>query len=109
MKYWVAPLLAALLVVPIAYADKDKGEGQGQDKNDGNRGQITSECNHRANERDLKGQDRKDYVEWCESRGAKHGYDYRRYEGSRECYIKANEKRLVGGRREEFIRKCLKD
>jgi len=89
--------------------DKDKSRDEYDDKYQGkeNRGQVVSECNHRANERNLKGQDRKDFTEWCESRGGRYKYDYGRYDGEKTCYQKANNKGLSGDKRQNFLEKCF--
>jgi len=115
MKYLIVPLLVASLSFATAQADNDRGQGQGQNKNSGynqgadksNHGQVVSECNHRANERKLKGQDRKEFTEWCESRGAQYGYDDNRYSRERECYRKADNKELKGDKRQKFLANCL--
>lgn len=82
------------------YDDKDK-------EKDTNHGQVVSECSHRANERNLKGKDRKEWTEWCEDRGSRHDYDYRRYSSDRNCYQKADNKGLTGDKRRKFINDCL--
>ena len=111
MNRWIIPLAAALLAIGTAHADNDRGQGQGQGQGKGqgqdNHGQVVSECNHRANERNLKGQDRKDYTEWCESRGGRYKYDYGRYDGEKTCYQKANNKGLSGDKRQNFLEKCF--
>ena len=135
MKRLFAVLFAAVLALGIAQAGNDKGQSKGQGKGQeqaqgyryddldddgkgkakkydddrGNKGQVTSECNQRANERDMKGQDRKDWVEWCESRGASYKYDYNRYGNERNCYQRANDKNLRGDDRANFLRRCLSD
>ncbi len=98
-------LLAAMLAVAPAHADQDKNKG-GNDPSSSH-GQVVSECNHRANERNLKGQDRKDYVEWCQTRGPRYSYDYGRYDRDRDCYRKAYDKGLTGDRRKSFLDNCL--
>jgi hypothetical protein len=85
------------------YYDDNK---KGSDNKD-NHGQVVSECNHRANERNLKGQDRKEWTEWCEERGSRHNYDYKRYSSDRNCYQKADNKGLTGDKRRKFINDCL--
>jgi psiF repeat len=85
------------------YYDDNK---KGSDSKD-NHGQVVSECNHRANERNLKGQDRKEWTEWCEERGSRHNYDYKRYSSDRNCYQKADNKGLTGDKRRKFINDCL--
>ncbi len=97
------PLVVALLALGVAQADDHKGQGQ----NKSNHGQVVSECNHRANERNLKGHERKDYVEWCESRGGHHRYDDGRYHSEKHCYQKANDKGLSGDKRRNFLDKCF--
>jgi hypothetical protein len=95
------------------YDDKGKDKGKDNDngkdayKGDANHGQVVSECNHRANAKNLKGQDRKDYTEWCESRGARYKYDDKRYSGERNCYQKADNKGLSGDKRANFLDKCF--
>ncbi len=81
------------------YDDKNKGTS--------NHGQVVSECKHRANERNLKGQDRKEWTEWCEERGGRYNYDYKRYSSDRNCYQKADNKGLSGDQRRRFINNCL--
>jgi psiF repeat len=86
---------------------KDDYYGDGYDHSKDNHGQVVSECNHRANERNLKGKDRKEWTEWCESRGSRHNYDYKRYSTDRNCYQKADNKGLSGDKRRKFINDCL--
>jgi hypothetical protein len=112
MRFLIVPLLVASLTFATAQADNDRqdqgqGQGQGQGADKSNHGQVVSECNHRANERKLKGQDRKEFVEWCESRGARYGYDDNRYSRERECYRKADNKELKGDKRQKFLANCL--
>ena len=47
--------LLAAIAAPASFADEQGPR---------NRGQSVSDCNHRANERNLKGQDRKEFVGW---------------------------------------------
>ena len=84
--------------------DGDKGRYGGDDSN---HGQVVSECSRRANERNLKGKDRKEWTEWCEERGSRHDYDYGRYSTDRNCYQKADNKGLSGDKRRKFINDCL--
>jgi hypothetical protein len=87
------------------YRYDDSNENRYDDKD--NHGQVVSECNHRANERNLKGQERKEWTEWCEERGSRHNYDYKRYSSDRNCYQKADNKGLTGDKRRKFINDCL--
>jgi len=107
MKRWIFPLVVAMFAVGTVQVAAAQGQGQGKDKGGPNQGQIVSECNHRANERNLKGQDRKDFTEWCESRGARYKYDDKRYDGEKNCYQKANNKGLTGDKRQNFLEKCF--
>jgi hypothetical protein len=115
MKRWIIPLIVATFAVGAVQVATAQGQGQGQgqgkdkgaDKGGPNHGQIVSECNHRANDRNLKGQERKDFTEWCESRGARYKYDDKRYDGEKNCYQKANNKGLSGDKRANFLDKCF--
>jgi hypothetical protein len=69
-------------------------------------GQVVSECNHRANERKLKGKDRKHFVEWCTERGERYSFDDRRYRYDEDCYKQADRKGLSGTARMTFIAGC---
>jgi hypothetical protein len=128
-RHLLATLALALLLAPPVQADPpaDKGKGnsasqgkgggksaddrydddRGGSKDQDNHGQRVSECNQRANDRKLKGHDRKDYVEWCVDRGDRYKYDDRRFDSDRSCYRKADEKGLSGGFRQAFIVDCL--
>jgi len=77
------------------------------DKGQGNHGQVVAECNHRANDRNMKGQDRKQWVEWCEDRGSQSKYDDRRWNSERTCYQRADNKGLSGDKRRKFLNECL--
>jgi hypothetical protein len=124
-RHLIAFALAAALLAPVAYSDPAKGQGQGQGQGQGkgqgqhdnhggassgnpdNHGQVVSECNHRANGRKLKGQDRNDFVEWCTDSSERHGFEDRRWDGDRNCYQKADKKGLSGDKRKKFVRDCL--
>lgn len=111
-RLFVALLVAMLAVgaVQVAAAQgQSQGKGQGKDSAKGapNHGQVVSECNQRANDRKLKGEDRKDFVEWCESRGARYKYEDKWYAVEKNCYQKANNKGLTGDKRRNFLDKCL--
>lgn len=108
------------VLAPAAFAEPptDKGKGaasasqaankdQGRDDAD-NRGQVVSECNHRANAKELKGKERQEYVEWCTDRGERYQYDERRYTEERSCYRKADDKGLSGDFRRVFLQDCLR-
>jgi hypothetical protein len=111
MKRWIVPLLVAVVSVGTAQVAVAQGQSQGKGKDDHkggpNHGQVVSECSHRANERNLKGHERKDFTEWCESRGARYKYDNDRYGKERDCYQKANKKDLSGDKRAKFLDKCF--
>jgi len=84
------------------YHDKYKGSKEGS-----NHGQRVSDCNHRANERKLKGQDRHEYVEWCVDNGDRYKYDDNRWSQGQNCYRKANDKNLSGDARRRYLNDCL--
>jgi hypothetical protein len=111
MKRWIVPFIVATFAIGGVQVTAAQGQGQGQAKGQGkgqeSRGQVVSECNHRANEKNLKGEDRKDFTEWCESRGARYRYDDKRYDGEKNCYQKANNKGLTGDRRQQFLENCF--
>ena len=128
MKRWIVPLMIAALTVGVAHAgnDKtqdpakgknqaqgerydDKGKGDSKGNDPSNRGQVVSECNHRANDKNLKGQERKDYVEWCESRGARYGYKDNDYGRERDCYKRVFERGLTGEKRTSVLSSCLEE
>ena len=109
MNRWIVPLLTACLVVGTAYADNDKGKGKDKGHDPSNHGQVTSECNQRANDKNLKGQERKDYVEWCQSRGARYGYKDDDYKRKRGCYQSVFDKMLGGEKRQSYLDECLRE
>lgn len=84
------------------YQDKYRGS-----KSDSNHGQRVSDCNRRANGKQMKGQERKEYVEWCVDNGERYKYDDRRWTGSRSCYQKADDRNLGGDARRRYINSCL--
>jgi len=101
-----AAIALTLALSPAVLADPPADKGS-KNKDASNHGQVVSECNHRANERNLKGQDRKEWTEWCEDRGGRYNYDYKRYSSDRNCYQKADNKGLSGDQRRKFINDCL--
>jgi hypothetical protein len=110
----LAAMLGALVAMPT-YADNGNGKPDKRPVhtayNDGsvNHGQVVSDCNHGANDRELKGIDRQDYVEWCTSRGYRYDNSYRDgyWTNDRGCYGKANDRGMTGDRRADFLRDCL--
>lgn len=91
------------------YHDKydDKYDDHDKSKNDANHGQVVSECNHRANQRNLKGKDRKQWVEWCTDHGQRFSYENKRWSDDRTCYQKADNRNLSGDKRRAYVRDCL--
>jgi hypothetical protein len=87
--------------------ERDDDQGRHASGDDSNHGKTVSDCNHRANERNLKGQDRKDFVEWCTDHGERYNYDARRYDQARSCYRKADETGLGGDFRRVYLQDCL--
>lgn len=131
-KSLVSLVAVAMLVMAApsgAEPNKGQDQGQGQSKGQGQdhryhddkdredkdrddkqkkmtHGQVVSECNHRANERKLKGKDRKHFVEWCTERGERYRFDDRRYKYDEDCYDRADRKNLSGLKHETFIAEC---
>ena len=89
-------------------AAHDRAHADDKGRADESHGQVVSDCNHRANEKNLKGDDRQDYVEWCTDRGERYQYDDRRYDQDRGCYRRAEERGLSGDVRRAFIQDCLR-
>ena len=94
-------LFAITLLVAIAAPVSRADDSRAQD-----RGQAVSECNHRVNERDLKGQDRKDFVGGCLSRQAMNDDRRDRY---RECHARAAARGLHDASRRQYIEDCVAD
>ncbi len=84
------------------YNDKYQGS-----KSDANHGQRVSDCNHRANSKQMKGQERKQYVEWCVDNGERYKYEDKSWSGSRTCYQKADDRNLSGEERRRYVNNCL--
>ena len=127
MNRYVIVLLAACLAATSALADndkdKDKGQGQaqaqaqgqGQGKNQGQGqdvdkgkkgeppGQQVSGCNHQANELDIKGQERKTFVDRCIARG---GDQYDATASTQRCRERAERMGLKGAARDDFLHSC---
>jgi hypothetical protein len=89
------------------YGDYGQGKGKDDYKGNDNHGQATSDCNHMANQRKLKGQERKNYVEWCQDRGQHWGYKDNSWYGEKTCYQKADNKGLSGDKRRRFLQDCF--
>jgi hypothetical protein len=136
-RYLAILAFAAVLLMPAVQADpgnsqgkgqgqansQNKGQGQsnsqdnGQGKDHGqdqygsagkdNHGQVVSECNHRANDRKLKGKERQDFVDWCTDSSERHGFYDWRWNDDRSCYQKADNKGLSGDKRRDFVRRCV--
>lgn len=87
--------------------DNDQGNGKSGNSSKDNHGQVVSECNHRANDRKLKGKERQDFVEWCTDSSERHGFYDWRWNDDRSCYQKADNKGLSGDQRRDFIRRCV--
>jgi hypothetical protein len=87
--------------------DDEGHEAHHGDGEKANHGQRVSECSHRANQRNLKGHDRQDFVEWCVDRGERWAYDDRRYREQRSCYRIASDRGYSGDRRRAYVHDCL--
>jgi len=87
LRLFAITLLVAI-VAPVSRADDSRAQ---------NRGQAVSECNHRVNERDLKG---------CLSRQAMNDDHRDRY---RECHGRAAARGLHDASRRQYIEDCVAD
>jgi len=133
MNRYVIALLAVCLAASAALADndkdkdKDKGQGQGQAQSQGQGqgnsqghghgegqgndqgkkgeppGQQVSGCNHQANDLDIKGQERKAFVDRCIARG---GDQYDAPRSTQRCRERAENMGLKGAARDDFLRSC---
>lgn len=105
MKALACLLMTATLLAGAAQAAKPEGKGQGGKPASAGepRGQTVSGCNHQANGLDLKGQDRKSFVDRCIAAGS----DARSPEESgRHCRRKADDMLLKGDVRRDFLDLC---
>jgi hypothetical protein len=110
-------LLAALSLLAMTHALADDAKRAAKPvehahtsrADESSRGQIESDCNHRATSRELTGHDRQDYVEWCTSRGHRYDRDYvdGYWNADRICYGKADDRSLTGDRRAKYLADCL--
>jgi hypothetical protein len=94
-------MLLLTLAIPVSRADDDHNRGQ----DEGNRGQVVSDCNHRANARELKGQDRQDFVDWCVDR--RDPFDDNRVNRYPDCNALAAQRGLLNEARRDFINRCI--
>ncbi|HET7202125.1 MAG TPA: hypothetical protein VFI92_02040 [Steroidobacteraceae bacterium] len=121
IRHLITAFALTAVLAPVAFAEPpaDKGKAANASQpvskdhdparaGDGNRGQVVSECNHRANAKELKGKERTEYVEWCTDRGERYQYDDRHYTEDRSCYRKADDRGLSGDFRRVFIQDCLR-
>ena len=118
MTRLMALLLMACLAAGAALADPPPGKGKGQDKDrdvaeqpaypsrsgtGDSPGQVTSGCNHQANDLGLKGKDRSAFVERCQRRG---GDKWSPDEFGRHCRERAEQLGLRGDDKDRFVRQC---
>ena len=119
MKRLMILVVAASLACTAALADPPAGKGKDKDKGaptieqpvyrptDGSKdrppGQVTSGCNHQANDLGIKGQQRKEFVERCQRRG---GDKWSSADYGRHCRERAEQRGLRGDEKDRFIRRC---
>ena len=93
-------LITLTLLVAIA-----PSISHGNERQDENRGQSVAECNHRANERDLQAQERKQFVDRCVSaEWADVDDQWDRY---RECHARAVDRGLNEADRRQYVENCV--
>lgn len=105
MRTLACLLMTLALFAGSAQAAKPEGKGQGG-KPAGEaapRGQTVSGCNHQANDLDLKGQERKAFVDRCIAGG---GESRNSEESGRHCRRKADDLMLKGDVRRDFLELC---
>lgn len=119
MKKLTILVLAACLACTAALADPPPGKGKDKDsdgpvagqpiyqpeksgKGDSS-GQVTSGCNHQANDLGLKGKERKEFVERCQRRG---GDKWSSADFGRHCRERAEQRGLRGDDKDRFVREC---
>ena len=88
--------LLAAVAAPASFADEQGAR---------NRGQSVSECNQRASDRGLKGQDRREFVAGCVSRYQV--MDDERRDRYRECHARAADRGLHDASRRQYIEDCV--
>jgi hypothetical protein len=93
VRYLTMALLLAV-AAPASGADDDK-----------NRGQVVSDCNQRASARNIKGQDRKDFLDWCVARSDP--FDDSQGNRYSDCNSRANQRGLRNEERRNFIDWCV--
>ena len=119
MKSLMIVVLAAGLACTAALADPPPGKGKdkGNDRPVAEQsnynpdrsgkgepsGQVTSGCNHQANDLGLKGQDRNEFVERCQRRG---GDKWSSSDFGRQCRERAEQLGLHGDDKDRFVRQC---
>jgi hypothetical protein len=95
-------LTTLVLVAGAPVARADSGEGNQSIA----RGQAIVECNDRANVQELKGQERKDFVDWCVSREEAAAGDNLRPDRYSECYARMTDPKLTDVDRGQYLRNC---
>ena len=89
-------LILLMAIAPVGVADE---------RGTPNRGQSVSECNQRANERGLQGQDRKEFVAGCFSRYQ--AMEDERRDRYRGCHARAADRGLHDASRRQYIEDCV--
>ena len=97
-------LIAMTTLVLVLGAPLGRADGVDRNRAD-DRGQGVSDCNHRANLQQLKGPERKDFVDWCTSRDEAAGIDQKRDRYS-ECYARMTDRNMSDADRSQYRRNC---
>src|SRR4029077_2818397 len=98
MVRFLSYLLPGLVVVSFAHAEQPR-----------NNGQVVSDCAHQANQRDLKGQARQDFLDWCSANAARSdnrdvNKHYDRYDS---CADAAGRQGYKGDDRQRYMDWCV--
>jgi hypothetical protein len=94
MFRYLTMMVLLALAIPASRADDDT-----------NRGQVVSDCNQRANARNLTGQDRQDFVDRCVTRHDTFGDD--QADRRSDCKARAAERGLRDEARRAFMDRCI--
>ena len=97
VRYIALALLGALAMGSSQAAEKP------------NYGQIQADCVHQANARDLKGQGRQDFIDWCNATGARDPNQDTSKRAARydNCAAAANNQGYKGDERQRYMDWCV--
>ena len=105
MKTILAIFAAALLSASFAFAqDKDKKPSDKQLAQQ----QRMKDCNAQAGKKDMKGDERKDFMKKCLGGDKPSAKQTAQQDKMKSCNAQASKKALKGDERKKFMSECLK-